>query len=57
MFGFGLLGAAYFGQELTVVTTTDNKTYYVATGGVEKFKTDKDFDVLEKLHQLRKKIV
>ena len=56
MFGFGLLGAAFtLGQELTVVTTTDNKTHYVATGGVEKFKTDKDFDVLEKTPSTQEK--
>jgi len=56
MFGFGLLGAAFtLGQELTVVTTTDNKKHYVATGGVEKFKTDKDFDVLEKTPSTQEK--
>ena len=46
MFGFGLLGAAFtIGTELTVITTQDNKTHYMAHTTVEEFKKTKAFNI------------
>ena len=46
MFGFGLFGAAFtIGTELTVITTQDNKTHFMAHTTVEDFKKTKAFNI------------
>lgn len=48
MFGFGLLGGAFtLGQNLTVITTKDNKTHFIAKGDVKSFAETKRFELQE----------
>ena len=58
MFGFGLLGARFtIGTELTIITTQDNKTHFMAHTTVEDFKKTKAFNIPNINQTHKKKII